>query len=167
MRYLIFFIVLFSSPLYAQDLVSPLPETLEVQEASANVTTVDEKQTYETLEVQEASANVTTVDEKQTYETLEVQEASANVTTVDEKHTVVAYTCTHKSKDLIREVKIIYQDQGCEVTYTKAVGTVNEKTKSLWKANNSTEYCDNKGHAFVEEKLQQEYGWVCIDPMNK
>jgi hydroxylamine reductase (hybrid-cluster protein) len=127
MRYLIFFIVLFSSPLYAQDLVSPLPETLEVQETSANVTTVDEKQTYETLEVQEASANVTTVDEKQTYETLEVQEASAEVTTVDEKHTVVAYTCTHKSKDLIREVKIIYQDQGCEVTYTKAVGTVNEK----------------------------------------
>jgi predicted DNA-binding protein with PD1-like motif len=117
--------------------------------------------------VHEASANVTTVDEKQTYETLEVQEASAEVTTLHEKHTVVAYTCTHKSKDLIREVKIIHQDQGCEVTYTKGVGTVNEKTKSLWKANNSTEYCDNKGHAFVEEKLQQEYGWVCIDPMNK
>ena len=99
MRYLIFFIVLFSSPLYAQDLVSPLPETLEVHEASANVTNVDEKQTYETLEVQEASANVTNVDEKQI---------------------VVAYTCTHKSRDLIREVKIIHQDQGCEVTYTKS-----------------------------------------------
>ena len=146
MRYLIFFIVLFSSPLYAQDLVSPLPETLEVQEASANVTTVDEKQTYEILEVPEASANVTTVDEKQT---------------------VVAYTCTHKSKDLIREVKIIHQDQGCEVTYTKAVGTVNEKTKSLWRAKNSKEYCDNKGQAFVEEKLQQEYGWVCTDTITK
>ena len=72
MRYLIFIIVLFSSPLYAQDLVSPLPETLEVQETSANVTTVDEKQTYETLEV---------------------QEASAEVTTLHEKHTVVAYCC--------------------------------------------------------------------------
>ena len=93
MRCLIFIIVLFSSPLYAQDLVSPLPETLEVQETSANVTTVDEKQTYETLEVHEASANVTTVDEKQTYETLEVQEASAEVTTLHEKHTVVAYCC--------------------------------------------------------------------------
>ena len=124
MRYLIFFIVLFSSPLYAQDLESPLPETLEVQEESPEVTTVDEEQT------------------------------------------VVAYTCTHKSNDLIREVKIIHQDQGCEVTYTKAVGTVNEKTKSLWKSNNSTEYCDNKGHAFVEEKLQQKFGWVCIDQKN-
>ena len=101
MKYLIFLIILFSSPLYAVDLVSS------------------------------------------------------------------QYTCTHKSKDLIREVKIIHQNQDCEVTYTKGVGTVNEKTKSLWKANNSTEYCDNKGHAFVEEKLQQEYGWVCIDPMNK
>ena len=80
---------------------------------------------------------------------------------------MVAYICNHKSIDLIREVKIIYQDQGCEVTYTKAVGTVNEKTKSLWRANNSTEYCDNKGHAFVEEKLQQEFGWVCIEQMNK
>jgi len=77
------------------------------------------------------------------------------------------YTCTHKDYDLFREVKIIHQDQGCQVTYTKAVGTVNEKTKSLWRANNSTEYCDNKGHAFVEEKLQQEYGWVCIDTITK
>ena len=101
MKYLIFFIVLFSSPLYAEDLVSSL------------------------------------------------------------------YTCTHKSNDLVREVKIIHQDQGCQVTYTKAVGTVNEKTKFLWRAKNSTEYCDNKGHAFVEEKLQQEFGWVCIDQMNK
>ena len=101
MRYLIFFIVLFSTPLYAGDLVSSL------------------------------------------------------------------YTCTHKSNDLVREVKIILQGPGCHVTYTKAVGTVNEKTKSLWKARNSTEYCDNNGHAFVEEKLQQEFGWVCIDQMNK
>ena len=100
MKYLIFLIILFSSPLYAEDLVSSL------------------------------------------------------------------YTCTHKSNDLVRQVKIIHQDQGCEVTYTKAVGTVNEKTKSLWKANNSTEYCDNKANTFVKEKLQQEYGWVCIDPMN-
>ena len=101
MKYLIFFITLFSSPLYAEDLVSSL------------------------------------------------------------------YSCTHKGNDLIREVKIIHQNQGCQVTYTKAVGTVNEKTKSLWKAKNSKEYCDNKGHAFVEEKLQQEFGWVCIDQMKK
>ena len=101
MKYLIFFIFLFSSPLYAEDLVSSL------------------------------------------------------------------YSCTHKNNDLVREVKIIHQDQGCRVTYTKAVGTVNEKTKSLWRANNSTEYCDNKGQAFVEEKLQQEFGWVCIDTITK
>ena len=101
MKYLIFFIVLFSSPLYAEDLVSSL------------------------------------------------------------------YKCTHKSNNLVREVEIIHQDQGCQVTYTKAGGTVNEKTKSLWKAKYSTEYCDNKGHAFVEEKLQQEFGWVCIDQQNK
>ena len=116
--------------------------------------------------MQDALANFSTVVENQIYETLEVQEASANVTNTDEKKTVFVYSCTHKSIDLIREVEIIHQDQGCEVTYTKAVGTVNEKTKSLWKANNSTEYCDIKGHTFVKEKLQQEYGWVCIDPMN-
>ena len=77
------------------------------------------------------------------------------------------YSCTHKNNDLVREVKIIHQGKGCQVTYTKAVGTVNEKTKSLWRAKNSTEYCDNKGHAFVEEKLQQEFGWVCIDTITK
>ena len=155
MRYLIFFIVLFSSHLYAQDLVSPLPEILEIQEESVEVTTGDEKQAY----VQDLVSPLP--------ETLEIQEESAEVTTGDEKQTVVKYTCTHNSNELIREVKIIHQEQGCEVNYTKAVGTVNEKTKSLWKANNSTEYCDNKAHVFVEEKLQQEYGWVCIDPVNK
>ena len=44
MKYLIFLIILFSSPLYAQDSSSSLPETLEVEEESAEVTTVDEKQ---------------------------------------------------------------------------------------------------------------------------
>ena len=101
MKYLIFFIILFSSPLYAVDLVSSL------------------------------------------------------------------YTCTHKSNDLVRQVKIIHKDQGCHVTYTKGVGTVNEKTTSLWRAKNSTEYCDNKIRAFVEEKLQKKFGWVCIDQINK
>ena len=77
------------------------------------------------------------------------------------------YTCTHKDNDLVRHVKILHKDQGCEVTYTKEVGTVNENTRSLWRAKNSTEYCDNKGNAFVEEKLQQEFGWVCFDQINK
>ena len=76
------------------------------------------------------------------------------------------YTCTHKDNDLVREVKIVHKNQGCEVTYTKGVGTVNEKTRSLWRAKNSTEYCDNKGRAFVEEKLQKEFGWTCIDQIN-
>ena len=43
---------------------------------------------------------------------------------------------------------------------------VNENTRSLWRAKNSTEYCDNKGRAFVEEKLQKEFGWVCINQIN-
>ena len=77
------------------------------------------------------------------------------------------YTCTHKDNDLFREVKIVHKDPGCEVAYTKAVGTVNEKTRTLWRAKNSTDYCDKKGHAFVEEKLQQEFGWVCIDTITK
>ena len=77
------------------------------------------------------------------------------------------YTCTHKDNDLFREVKIIHQDQGCEVTYTKSVGSVYENTRTICRAKNSTEYCDNKGHAFVEEKLQQEFGWVCIDTITK
>ena len=101
MKYLVFLIIMFSSPLYAVDLVSSL------------------------------------------------------------------YTCTHEGNELVRQVKIIHKDQGCQVTYTKAFGTVNEKTKSLWRAKNSTEYCDNKGLAFVEEKLQKEFGWVCIDQINK
>ena len=100
MKYLILFIVLFSSPLYAVDLVSS------------------------------------------------------------------QYSCTHKDNDLVREVKITHTDPGCAVTYTKGVGTVNEKTRSLWRAKNSTEYCDNKGRAFVEEKLQKEFGWVCINQIN-
>ena len=100
MKYLILFIVLFSSPLYAVDLVSS------------------------------------------------------------------QYSCTHKDNDLVREVKIVHKNQGCEVTYTKAIGTANENTRSLWRAKNSTEYCDDKGRAFVEEKLQKEFGWVCINQIN-
>ena len=76
------------------------------------------------------------------------------------------YSCTHKDNDLVRQVKIIHKDKGCQVTYTKAFGTVNEQTKSLWRAKNSTEYCDNKGREFVEEKLQKEFGWTCIDQIN-
>ena len=76
------------------------------------------------------------------------------------------YKCTHNDNDQVREVKIVHKDPGCEVSYTKAVGTVDEKTKSLWRAKNSTDYCDDKGRAFVEEKLQQKFGWVCIDQIN-
>ena len=77
------------------------------------------------------------------------------------------YTCTHKDTSLIRQLKITHKDQGCEVIYIKSVGTSNENSRVIWNAKNSTEYCDNKGHNFVEEKLQKQYGWVCIDEMNK
>ena len=73
------------------------------------------------------------------------------------------YTCTHKDNDLVRQVEIIHKDPGCQVNYTKAVGTVNEATRTLWRAKNSTEYCEDKGKAFVEEKLQRKFGWVCLD----
>ena len=77
------------------------------------------------------------------------------------------YNCTHKNNNLIRQVKIVHKERGCEVIYNKSVGTTNESSKILWNAKNSSEYCDNKGHNFVEEKLQREFGWVCIDEMNK
>ena len=77
------------------------------------------------------------------------------------------YTCTHNDTKSVRQVKIIHKEQGCQVSYVKSFGTVDETTKVLWSANNSTEYCDNKGHQFVEEKLQKKYGWECIDEMNK
>ena len=77
------------------------------------------------------------------------------------------YNCTHKDTNLVRQVKIIHKDRGCEVSYVKAFGTVDETIKTLWSASNSTQYCDNKGHQFVEEKLEKKYGWVCIDEMNK
>ena len=76
------------------------------------------------------------------------------------------YICTHKDNDKVRQVNIIHKNQGCQVTYTKSVGTVDEKTTSLWRAKNSTDYCDNKGKAFVEEKLQQTFGWVCLEQIN-
>ena len=77
------------------------------------------------------------------------------------------YTCTHKDTNLVRQVKIIHKDRGCEVSYVKAFSTVDETSKTLWSAKNSTQYCDNKGHQFVEEKLEKKYGWVCKDEMNK
>ena len=77
------------------------------------------------------------------------------------------YTCSHKDNNLIRQVKIVHKDRGCEVDYVKSVGTANENSKILWSAKNSTEYCDNKGHSFVEDTLQNKFGWICIDEMNK
>ncbi len=76
------------------------------------------------------------------------------------------FTCTHKDNELVREVKIVHKDPGCEVIYTKAVGTANETIRTLWRAKNSTEYCDTKGNAFVEDKLKNEFGWDCIDQIN-
>ena len=77
------------------------------------------------------------------------------------------YTCSHKNNNLVRKVTIVHKDQGCQVSYVKSYGTANENSKILWNAKNSTEYCDIKGHEFVEEKLQKKFGWVCIDEMNK
>jgi len=77
------------------------------------------------------------------------------------------YICTHKDNNHVREVKITHQYPGCQVIYIKANETSNIMGDVLWSAQNSTDYCDEKGLAFVEEKLQRKYGWVCLDELNK
>ena len=78
------------------------------------------------------------------------------------------YNCTHKgNSNLVREVMIIHQYPGCNVTYIKTDEKGNKTSKVIWSAKNSTNYCDNKGFDFVEETLQKKYGWVCVDEKNK
>ena len=77
------------------------------------------------------------------------------------------YNCTHKDTSLVRQVMITHQYPGCHVTYIKADETGNKTSKVLWRAKNSTNYCDNKGFDFVEETLQKKYGWVCVDENDK
>jgi len=77
------------------------------------------------------------------------------------------YNCTHKDTSLVRQVMITHQYPGCHVTYIKTDETGNKTSKVLWRAQNSTNYCDNKGFDFVEETLQKKYGWVCVDANDK
>ena len=77
------------------------------------------------------------------------------------------YSCTHKDNKLVRQVKITHMYPGCQVIYIKADETSNIMGDVLWSAQNSTDYCDEKGLAFVEEKLQRKYGWICLDELNK
>ena len=77
------------------------------------------------------------------------------------------YICTHKDNNLVRQVKITHQHPGCQVIYIKADETSNIMGEVLWSAQNSTDYCDEKGLTFVEEKLQRKYGWFCLDELNK
>ena len=77
------------------------------------------------------------------------------------------YICTHKDNNHVRQVKITHQYPGCQVIYIKADETSNLMGEVVWSAQNSTDYCDEKGRAFVEEKLQRKYGWVCLDELNK
>ena len=64
------------------------------------------------------------------------------------------YNCTHKNTSLVRQVMITHQYPGCHVTYIKADDTGNKTSKVLWRAQNSTIYCDNKGFDFVDDTLQ-------------
>ena len=80
---------------------------------------------------------------------------------------VSSYTCTHEDNDYVRNLKITHLVPGCEVTYIKADETDNKMGKVIYSAENSTDYCDEKGLDFVEEKLQRKYGWVCLDELNK
>ena len=77
------------------------------------------------------------------------------------------YNCTHKNTSLVRQVMTTHQYPGCHVIYVKTDETGNKTSKVLWRAKNSTNYCDNKGFDFVEETLQKKYGWVCVDENNK
>jgi len=77
------------------------------------------------------------------------------------------YICTHKNNNHVRQVKIIHQNPGCQVIYIKADETNDIMGQVVWSAQNSTNYCDEKGLTFVEEKLQRKYGWVCLDELNK
>jgi len=53
------------------------------------------------------------------------------------------------------------------VIYIKADETSNIMVEVVWSAQNSTDYCDEKGLDVVEEKLQRKYGWLCLDELNK
>ena len=76
------------------------------------------------------------------------------------------YKCTHKDNTLKREVIITHNYPGCQVNYIKTDETGSKTSKVVWAAQNSTNYCDNKGFDFVEKKLQEKYGWVCVDKKN-
>ena len=78
-----------------------------------------------------------------------------------------SYTCTHEDNDFVRKVKITHIVPGCEVTYVKADETNNKMGKVIFSAQNSTDYCDEKGSDFVAEKLEQKYGWICQDELKK
>ena len=77
------------------------------------------------------------------------------------------YICTHKDNDLVRQLKITHLSPGCQVIYIKTDDTGKKMGEVVWSAQNSTDYCDEKGLAFVEEKLQRKYGWICLDELNK
>ena len=77
------------------------------------------------------------------------------------------YICTHKDSRLVRQVMITHLYPGCHMTYIKDDEKGNKTSKVIWRAQNSTNYCDNMGFDFVEETLQKRYGWVCIDEKNK
>jgi len=77
------------------------------------------------------------------------------------------YTCTHEDNNFVRQVKITHIVPGCEVTYIKADETGDENGKVIYYAQHSTYYCDDKGVAFVEKKLEEQYGWICQDELKK
>ena len=80
---------------------------------------------------------------------------------------VSSYNCTHEDHDLVRKVEITHLAPGCEVTYIKADETGNKIGKVIYSAQNSTDYCDEKGSDFVVKKLEKKYGWICQDELKK
>ena len=66
------------------------------------------------------------------------------------------YVCKHGDQE--RKISVVYQSEGqqvpCEVTYEKDGGS-----ESLWRAENTAGYCEEKAEMFVER--QRGWGWEC------
>ena len=67
----------------------------------------------------------------------------------------LTYICTQDKATRVITVEYSTSEPvPCAVTYTK-----NGQTQTLWKAQNTDGYCEQKAKAFVEK--QKSWGWQC------
>ncbi|MRI33686.1 hypothetical protein EOPP23_11885 [Endozoicomonas sp. OPT23] len=71
-------------------------------------------------------------------------------------NTSYAFSCKHFKEE--RKVEVVYLQREsslpCEVRYTK-----DEVSETLWNANYTKGYCEDKAAEFVEK--QEDWGWSC------